>query len=451
MAGLRLVLVGAGSYAWTPGVLANLMRNPGLNGSHIVLHDVNPEALALSYQLALKYKELSGSDITFSQTGDQAEAFAGADFVIVTISTGGLKAMATDLSIPEEYGVFQTVGDSTGPGGLSRALRNLPVFVSMAQMMERQCPQAWMLNLSNPLVAITRAVNKETSIRALGICHGIYGVAGMYASFFGVPLGEVAFVNTGIDHCSWFTDFLVNGRDAWELLEERGLSAWLEKPPVEAAQDPVFAPLFELRCGFLLGRELGALPAIGDRHMTEYFPFFQQGEANIAKYGLVRTSVAERAARYDACRARIERMVSGEERPGWLDSFDVRGERQSDDIAAWVLALSGRGPAYEDNLNAPNLGQVPELPPGAIVETRGLLDAAGYHPLASPLPETLEPILLPHVIREELTVEAGVEGDFDKAVAVLTSDPLLTGIETARPMLRRMLEATKKHVGWFEG
>jgi alpha-galactosidase/6-phospho-beta-glucosidase family protein len=449
MPNLKLTLVGGGSYPWTPGVLSNLMSTPGLDGCQIVLHDINPEALELNYQLACKYKEVSGSAITFARTLNQEESLEGADFVIVTISTGGLRTMEPDLLIPEEYGIFQTVGDTVGPGGLSRALRNIPVFLEMARAMERRCPEAWMINLSNPLSALTRVVNKETGIRALGMCHGIYGTAQEFADFFGVTLADVAFVNTGLDHCSWFTEFLAQGRDAWDLLEEKGLTAWLAKPAAEAKQDPVFAPLYDLRCGLLLGQHFGALPAIGDRHMCEFFPNFLQGRENVAKYGLVRTPISARAERYTLWRKRIERTVRGEEQPRFQEATDVLGARQSDDIASWVLALSGLGPTYEDNVNAPNLGQVPELPPGAIVETRCVLDATGYRPLASPLPTALEPVILPHVIRQELTVEAGVEGDFEKAVAALASDPLVRGIADVRPMLTRMLEATKEYLPQF--
>lgn len=449
MPNLKLTLVGGGSYPWTPGLLSNLMSNPRLDGCHITLNDINPEALELNHRLALRYKEVSGSAITFARTTDQPAALDGADFAVVTISTGGLQTTAYDLQIPEEYGIFQTVGDTVGPGGLARALRNLPVFLEMARTMERRCPDAWMLNLSNPLAVLTRAVNKETGIRALGMCHGVYGTAQTFADFFGLGLADVVFVNTGLDHCSWFTDFLVKGQEAWDLLDERGLDAWLAKPAAEAEHDPVLRPLYDYRCSLLLGKHFGALPAIGDRHMCEFFPNFLQGLENVENYGLRRTSVEMRARRYDQARARIARMVSGEEQPHFQDATDVVGARQSDDVASWVLALSGRGPAFEDNVNAPNLGQIPELPPGAVVETRCLLDAAGYHPLASPLPEALAPILLPHVIRQELTVEAGVEGDFDKAAAVLVTDPLVCGLEDVHPMLTRLLEATKDYLPQF--
>ncbi len=435
MANIKITLVGAGSYGWGPGVLGNLLGNRALDGCQVTLHDLNPEALGLNYRLACQYRELAGSRINFEQSTDLAAALSGADYVLVTISTGGLKTMRVDLEVPERYGIFQTV----------------PVFLQLARAMERHCPKAWMLSFSNPLSALTRVVNKETSIRALGLCHGVTNVAREYAAFFGVSLNDCHYVNTGIDHFSWFTEFRVSGRSVFERLGEMGIEEWLALPPSEAKDDPRFGTLFRLRNGLALGRVLGAIPAIGDRHLVEFLPTYLQGAENVARYGLVRTTIEDRAQGYEAGRARIERMLRGEEKLAVRQSTDVVGERLSDDVAAWITALEG-GRVIEDNLNAPNEGQIPQLPLGAIVETRGVLDGTGVRPMASPLPKAIEALVVPQVLREELTVEAAVEGSFSKALQVLATDPLVSGIETARPMLEEMLAANREWLpGWGRG
>lgn len=199
MRDLKIVHVGAGSYAWAPNLLANIFGSEPLGGSELVMYDLNPEALDLTYRLALKYREVSGQGTRVVKTADREEAFRDADFVVVTITTGGLRAMEHDLTIPERYGIFMTVGDTGGPGGLSRALRGVPVYLEMARAMERLCPRAWMLNCSNPLCALTRVVNKESAIRALGVCHGVRNRVRLLADFFGVPTERFDFVNTGID------------------------------------------------------------------------------------------------------------------------------------------------------------------------------------------------------------------------------------------------------------
>ena len=446
---VKIALVGAGSYSWGPTVLGNLLSKPHLDGCQVVLHDLNPEALALNFELARRYQEVSGAPVSFEQTTEQKAALEGADYVVVTISTGGLKTMRPDLEIPEKYGIFQTVGDTTGPGGLSRALRNVPIFLSMARNMEELCPDAWLINLSNPLAALTRAVTKETGVRAIGSCHGVGGVARSYARFFSATLEQCAYVNTGIDHCSWFTDLIVGDRQALDLLTDMGVDEWLALSPEQARESETFGELYPLRCGIMLGREIGALPAIGDRHLCEFLPTFLQSQESVAAWGLVRTTIADRQGHYASARARIERMLSGEEPIKVIRGTDVVGAGHRDDVGGWIVALEG-GPAVEDNLNVPNLGQIPQLPLDAIVETRGLLDATGIRPIASPMPPAIEAIVRPHVLREELTVEAAVEGDFDKAVAALALDPLVASPDLARPMLRELMQANREWLPQFE-
>lgn len=440
MASVRIVLVGGGSYSWGPAITANILKQPHLAGSRVVLHDIDAEALALVQKVARRYCELAGADIALEATTDREAALRDADFAVVTISTGGLEAMRHDLEIPERYGIFQTVGDTTGPGGLLRALRNAPVFVDLARSMERLCPEAWMLNCSNPLAALTRVVNRESAIRALGVCHGVRGAAGQLAGFFGKERDAVAYANTGIDHCAWFTDFEVEGRAASLRLVEMGLDAWLALPPAAAKEDPTFGALFSLRCGLLLGRQLGALPAIGDRHMVEFFPRFLEGAGEAQRWGLVRTAVGQRQSGREAARQRLQRLVDGDEA--------VELPAPSDDVAGWIAALAG-GPPVEDNLNAPNIGQIPQLPAGAVVETRGTLDATGYRPLASPMPPALAAAVAPHVWRQELVVDAAVEGDARKALAALASDPLGGAPDRAGAMLEEMMAATRRWLPQF--
>jgi len=297
-----------------------------------------------------------------------------------------------------------------------------------------------MLNCSNPLSALTRVVNRDTSIRALGVCHGVPHIAQAFAKFFGLSLDACAFVNTGVDHCSWFADFRADGRCAWELLREKGLDDWLALPPEQAKEDDTFKGLYSLRVGILIGQNLDALPAISDRHMLEFVPGYLESMDTVERYGLVRTTIGDREKGAAEGRVRLERILAGEE--------EVEVSRGSDPIDTWVAALHG-GPPREDNLNAPNIGQVPQLPENATVETRGVLDAAGCHALVSPLPAPLEALVRPHAAREDLTIDAALEGDFDKALAVMSSDPLITNADVARPLLEEMIAATKEWLPQF--
>src|SRR5262249_6410983 len=155
MARTRICFVGGGSYNWMPKLLADLALTPDLEGT-IVLHDLSARALEDISQYGRKAFASVGSNFNIETTTDLDRGLDGADFVVVTITTGGLDTMALDLAIPERYGIYQSVGDTVGPGGLSRALRNVPVMVRIARAMERRCPDAWILNLTNPMTVLTR-------------------------------------------------------------------------------------------------------------------------------------------------------------------------------------------------------------------------------------------------------------------------------------------------------
>lgn len=173
MMDVDIVLIGGGSYAWTPTIIRDIVVTKDLEGSTIVLHDIDERALDVMSALGKKIISQARSHFKIKATTDRRQALQGAQYVILTISTGGLETMRHDLEIPLKYGIYQSVGDTVGPGGISRALRNTPVVLEMAKDMEEICPDAWFINYSNPMTMICRAVTKVTRIRTIGLCHGL--------------------------------------------------------------------------------------------------------------------------------------------------------------------------------------------------------------------------------------------------------------------------------------
>jgi alpha-galactosidase/6-phospho-beta-glucosidase family protein len=209
----KIAVVGGGSYQWGTKIIQDVALNEDLRGSVLTLHDIDPEALDDLYRWGEKMAGLAGADLAPEKTGDLDEALSGADFVVLCISTGGLDAMTHDLEIPARYGVIQTVGDTVGPGGLFRALRNIPVAVNIARAMQERCPEAVMLNLTNPMTTLTRAMSKTTQVRCVGLCHELFSTLAMLSGMFDVPEEGLDVQVAGVNHFIWITRVAVRGRD----------------------------------------------------------------------------------------------------------------------------------------------------------------------------------------------------------------------------------------------
>src|SRR5215212_148669 len=219
MAKTRICFVGGGSYQWTPKLLTDIALTRDLSGT-IVLHDVAAEPMEVMQQLGRKIMAAAGADFAIETSGNLADAMRDAEFVIVTITTGGLEAMRKDLDIPLRYGIYQSVGDTVGPGGWSRALRNVPVLVEIARTIERVCPDAWLLNLTNPMTTLTRAVAKTTGLKVIGLCHELFGVRATLKEMFAASNDDIQMRVAGVNHLIWLLDLKINGQDGFRMIRE---------------------------------------------------------------------------------------------------------------------------------------------------------------------------------------------------------------------------------------
>ncbi len=172
---MKLAFIGGGSYSWGPALLGDLALSPAISGT-VCLMDINPVAGERLQRLGRMYVADQQASLEVTYTASLPEALEGADFVILSITTGGLGSMRGDLEIPETYGIYQAVGDAVGPGGIARTLRNVPVVVDIARQMERHCPDAWLINVTNSMSTLCRAVTKATTVRTIGLCHELRSV-----------------------------------------------------------------------------------------------------------------------------------------------------------------------------------------------------------------------------------------------------------------------------------
>jgi alpha-galactosidase/6-phospho-beta-glucosidase family protein len=419
----QVTIVGGGSYQWTPELMADLFGTPSLAGMHLVLQDIDPDPLPKMEALAHKVDQAIGSRATVATTTDLPTALDGADFVIVCISTGGFRSMAVDLDVPAAHGITQTVGDSVGPGGINRALRNIPVLVGIGRAMEEHCPEAWLFNITNPMTTLTRSVCRETSIKTVGLCHEVGNFCMDLAIALGRPTESVSPSVTGVNHFPVLTALEVDGSDGFEvirdLVEEVGGLAALAPSPGRPAAETFskldFAERHLLKL-ILLDR-WGTFPAAGDRHIAEFLSFALTPESEWgAAYNIELSPISRREQHQAGYVADVD---------AWLAGTKALQTWQSGELPSPMIEAMLTNVPLEAPVNIPNAGQAPDLPPDVVVECTCVIDADGIRGRdRSPLPPPYAEIVRRHAATQELTVEAALRGDRALAAQAFALDPL---------------------------
>jgi alpha-galactosidase len=414
--GPRIAFVGGGSRQWIPTLVADVALTPSLHEAEIVLEDVDAGRLPQVEAYVEHVARGLGTGITVRSTTDQLNALDGADFVVVCVSTGGLESMRFDLEVPVRHGITMPHGDTVGPSGICRSLRNVPVLLDVARDMEAvAAPGAWMLNLTNPMTVLCRAVARETAVPVVGLCHEVTIMQGVLCGLLGARAEELDVLVAGVNHLPVVTEVTVDG--APRLLDLRDAlddERW-RRTPVADDWDrgrivDQFAPNFEML------RRFGALPAAGTPHTVEFFPDLVTAQSGWgARWGAHRTTVEERAEREAGYQAELDGRLATDEMPA----------RRSTEMLAPVIDSLVTGRARHLPLNRPNAGQCPDLPRDAVVETICTVDREGIRGRdAVVTPPILAEVLRRVVASQELTVEAAVTGGRDRVFEALLADPL---------------------------
>ena len=447
---MQVTIIGGGSYQWSPKLIADLLSLPSLAGVHLVLEDIDPVPLEKMGDIARIADDKLGAKSTVSTTTDQRRALEGADFVVVTISTGGFTSMAVDIDVPARHGIHQSVGDSIGPGGISRALRNIPVLAGIGLDMEDQCPDAWLLNITNPMTALTRTVCRETRVNTVGLCHEVGGFCMDLAIAFGKPHTAVRPVIMGVNHFPVITELDVDGRDGFEMVAELvdelgGLESLAPQPGQEDAE-----PFSKLDFGrrhllklTLLAR-WGALLGANDRHLAEFMPSVLTEESGWgATWGIELTPMARREEHQAEFIAEVDAVLAGKEELATWDSGEM---------VAPVIDSLITGTRRELPLNRPNTGQCPDLPIDAVVEAMCVVDADGIRgrDVAS-APAPFAELVRRHVAVQEMTVEAALTGNRALAHQAFALDPLAGrgDLRETEAMVDELLAGTAKWLPQF--
>jgi alpha-galactosidase len=451
----KLVLIGAGSTVFTQRLVSDVILSGEAGRWELALVDIDPVTLAAVDRLVRKLLAFKNVTIPIVSTTNRRDVLPGAHFVVTTIAAGGRRGWELDVHIPRRHDIFQPVGDTAMPGGISRALRMIPQMVAIAEDIAKLCPQAYFLNYSNPMTAICRAVRVKTGVPIIGLCHGVHYVEGVLARFLGVEEGSLTTFGVGLNHLTFLTRILYHGKDATPLLqakmeeqrplyeqEIRDKKDWpngVTGRPPRYSDDPFAWSIYE---------RYGVFPVALDRHITEFFPErFPRGQYYGRTLGRDVYPIDDRIALGDTW---FDEMLAAAYSTDPLPTSyfeNVPGEsEQLVDIMYSVL--EDRRHVY--SVNMPNLGAVPGLPADAVLEMNAAAGGVGFMPLQSkPLPPALTAKLLAKIAAVEVTVEAALTGSFDLFVEALLTDGSVTDPDKAAQLARELMEAHKTYLPQF--
>ena len=450
---LKIAYLGGGSRGWARDLMSDLAVCPDLKGQ-VDLYDINLEAAQLNARLGawIQQRPEAASEWSYRSVNKIEDALLDADFVVCSVQPGPLEAMEADLTIPERYGLLYPVGDTAGAPGLVRGLRAAIIYAGFAEAIAEHCPDAWVINYTNPMTICTRTLTRVApDLRVFGCCHEVFGTQEMLARLVEKHLGmpkpsrhEVEVNVLGINHFTWLDSAFYQGNDLLDLLAYDIAQPGVVRPYTEA-EVKAWGNYFRSaeQVAFALFQRYGWLAAAGDRHLAEFVPGFLVDEATIYRYGFSRTPISYRYNRWQELSSVAERIISGE------IPYTVR--HSNEEAVEQMRALVGLGDMFT-NVNMENAGQVANLPLGAVVETNARFSQDSVRPLvAGALSDGVLNLTLPHVHNQEMIVEAALSRDKDLAFQAVFSDPLThLPIDKAWEMFSAMLEATKDYLPGFD-
>jgi len=452
---LKIAYIGGGSRGWAWGFMMDLAMDEQLCGM-VSLYDID--------RFAAERNEIIGNRISahpdakakwqYSVAETLRDALTGADFVVISILPGTFREMRSDVHEPERLSVWQPVGDTVGPGGFMRAMRTIPMFVEIAEAIKIYAPDAWVINYTNPMSLCIRTLYEIfPKIKAFGCCHEVFGTQKLMCDmlakegYTGVERHELYTTVTGINHFTWITRASYKGIDLFPLYarfaeefangyDDGGDTNWMNSSFASA------------QCvKFDLFRRYGVIAAAGDRHLAEFLPpWYTRSPETITSWKFSLTTVDWREADLQRRLQRSDDLISGKE--------ELQLKASGEEGHLLLKALLGLGDLVS-NVNIPNLGQIPNLPLGAIVETNALFGYDRIEPIhAGEVPSSILPLISRHVYNQENTLRAALDCDRRMGFATFMNDPQMGAVtlEDGQKLFDDMLENQRSYLPekWFE-
>lgn len=433
---LQIAYIGGGSRGWAWTFMTDLAMDDTLSGT-IRLYDIDKDAAKANEVIGnhLKTRDDVVGKWDYQVIDTLEEAITGADFIVISIMPKTFDEMAIDVHMPERLGIYQSVGDTAGPGGMMRAMRTIPMFVEIAEAIKKCCPNAWVINYTNPMsLCVKTLYHVFPEIKAFGCCHEVFGTQKMLAGILEKELGisdidrnDIHVNVLGINHFTWFDYANYKGMDIFPIyrsyIDKHFEEGYINEKDDKHWMNSTFACAHRVKMD--LFRRYGLIAAAGDRHLVEFMPgdeYLKDPETVKSwKYGL--TTVAWRKEDLKKRLERSSRLVKGEE--------EIELKPTGEEGILLIKALCGLTRVVS-NVNIPNTNrQISNLPENAIVETNALFEGDAIRPImAGAIPENVLALITPHVENHERIMEAALTSNLDLVEEAFANDPLIKGRAT---------------------
>jgi alpha-galactosidase len=385
---VRIAFIGAGSVTFTRELLGDMLSFAELADTHIALHDIDAERLETAGAMARWIDGELGGRATITTHLDRREALDGADFAINMVQVGMHASTLADFDIPARHGLRQTIADTLGIGGIFRALRTIPVMLGIGEDMAQLCPDALLLNYTNPMAILCQAyVEGSPHKRVVGLCHSVQHTSRHLAGLAGVPFEEVTFLGAGVNHQAFILRLERDGEDLY--------------PRVDAAIEADPDQLRRVRVQMY--RRLGYFPTESSEHSAEYLPWFLHDPQAVDRYRLLIGDYIQRSEENLAEYEHIRRALAAGE------PFPIE---RSLEYASLIVHSMVTGEERVIYGNVRNDGLLADLPARSAVEVPCVVDRTGVRPTPVPgYPPQLAALNRTFLNVADLTVRAALEGD----------------------------------------
>ena len=436
----KIVIIGAGSLVFSSRLTADILSYPALEDSEICLVDVEPDRLKYAEKIANRIIQEGGyNKASVTSTMDRKEALKGADFVIISILIGGYEAIEKEIDIPMKYGIDQCIGDTLTPGGIMRCVRTLPILQEMAHDIMELCPNALVLNYTNPMSMLTWGMlEAEPKMQLVGLCHSVQATGSGWAKRLGIDFKDVTYECAGINHQAWFMKYEKDGEDLLPKIRELAL-----KPEIWYGDSTRME--YVKHFGYPVTESAG--------HVSEYNPWFRKNKETIGRY------CPKDFSEWNGGSGFIKELYA---RPDWKETMEKMGNwetpvslERSHEYGSIIINSKVTGEKSVIYGNIKNEGLISNLPEDCIVEVPILVDKNGMRPVKiGPLPTHLAAINQTQINVQQLAVEATLKADPEILFQAMAMDPL-TGmsctLDEIRAMTRELMEAHKEWIPVMKG